>query len=368
MDIKGIGRQHGVGFAYRSSNNNLEQIKMQFDRLHPYKYTDYNCDKFVQADNYTYIKNGNTIRIIKGYSLTVLQKTPTTIQVGSEQLTNVYDFDVFDRTLYYVNADQRSTLKSATVDGNGTFVAGSSITLDGTTINGVVCAQDFVLRGQMSTANVFIKAGDGNELYTVAESIPSLGIGTSRGGISKIISRDDGTLYALSAGPSTSKQVVELNATSHTTVRDGDVTDIFPSNVGFGYISSNHQFAWKDSENISSFGEIGSDVDYGLRIENGSFRVMRGDGIYKPRFKKDYSIDAVQSFRQSANITQISPYDSAANALLISSDSDGRTRYCIYVGAAQQIQNVRVSGAKQHSPAGGVGEDGEAPASKVAER
>ena len=215
---------------------------------------------------------------------------------------------------------------------------------------------------------MFIKAGDGNELYTVVEPIPTLGIKTSLGGISKIISNDDGTIYALSAGPSASKQVVELNAASHTTVRDGDVTDIFPSNVGFGYISSNHQFVWKDSENISSFGEIGSDVDYGLRIENGSFKVMRGDGIYKPRFKKDYSIDAVQSFRQSADIKQISPYDSVADALLVSSDSDGQTRYCRYSGSAQQIHNVIVRGAKQYSLDGGDGEDGEATVSKVEER
>lgn len=204
-------------------------------------------------------------------------------------------------------------------------------------------------------------------MYTVVESIPSLGIGTSRGSISKIISEDDGTLYALSAN-----NVVELSAASHTTVRNGNVTDIFPSNTGFGYISSDCQFVWKDSANISSFGGIGSGVsDYGLRIENGSFMVMRGDGIYKPRFQKDYNIDAEQSFRQIANITQISPYDSVANALLISSDLNGQTRYCRYcryVGAARQIQDVRVNGAKQYSLVGGVGEDGEALASKVMEQ
>ena len=136
--IRGCGRQNLPGFAY-GEGDSLKQIGF-LDKPSFYRYTSTNCDKLAQDDENTYILNGNTLGNIKGYGLPILDKTPTTIQIGSEQLTNVYDFDVFDRTLYYVNADQRSVLRSATVDGNGTFVEGNSITLDGTTINGVVCA------------------------------------------------------------------------------------------------------------------------------------------------------------------------------------------------------------------------------------
>lgn len=113
---------------------------IDFDVLTLYKHTSTNCDKFLQVDNYTYIKNGNVVGTIQGYGFPILQKTPSTIQVGSEQLTNVYDFDVFDKTIYYVNNNQRNILKSATVGSDGTFVAGGSITFSGIDIKGVVCA------------------------------------------------------------------------------------------------------------------------------------------------------------------------------------------------------------------------------------